>query len=59
MPTASSRLSTNIAFDKKNYKLPKGTDPAALDLDKCREIIKEQDEAPARPRRRYTRRTAK
>ena len=55
----NGRYGPYIAFDKKNYKLPKGTDPAALDLDKCREIIKEQDEAPARPRRRYTRRTAK
>ena len=55
----NGRYGPYIAFDKKNYKLPKGTDPAALDLDQCREIIKQQDEAPARPRRRYTRRTAK
>ena len=38
-----------------NYKLPKGTDAAALTLEEAQKIMKEQDEAPAKPRTRAKR----
>ena len=33
-----------------NYKLPKGTDAASLTAEEAQKIMKEQDEAPAKPR---------
>ena len=53
----NGRFGPYISYNKKNYKLPKGVDIATLELEKCLEIIKEQDEKPAAPRRRFTRRT--
>ena len=38
-----------------NYKLPKGTDGAALTADEARDIMAKQDAAPAKPRRRTSR----
>ena len=35
-----------------NYKIPKGQDAAALTVEEVQAIMKAQDEAPARPRRR-------
>lgn len=34
----------------KNYKLPKGTDAAALTIEEAKKIMEEQDAAPAKPR---------
>ena len=53
----NGRYGPYISYNKKNYKLPKGVDIASLDLPRCLEIIKEQDDKPAAPRRRFTRRT--
>ncbi len=35
----------------KNYKIPKGTDAAAMTLAEARKLMEEQDKAPASPRR--------
>ena len=40
-----------ISYKKKNYKIPKGTDAAALTLDECKKIIEDAANAPKRPRR--------
>ena len=53
----NGRYGPYISYNKKNYKLPKGVDIASLDLPRCLEIVKEQDDKPAAPRRRFTRRT--
>ena len=37
------RYGPYIAFEKENYKIPKGLDPAELSLDDCRKIIAEAD----------------
>ena len=52
----NGRYGPYIAYNKKNYKLPKDVDVEQLDLSKCLEIIKEQDEKPAQPKKRYSRR---
>ncbi|MCD6331769.1 MAG: hypothetical protein J7L89_00700, partial [Bacteroidales bacterium] len=33
-----------ISYKKKNYKIPKTQDPAALTLDECRALIAKADE---------------
>ena len=43
----------------KNYKLPKGTDGAALTFEEARELMEKQDAAPAKPRARRTTAAAK
>ena len=50
----NGRFGPYIAFNKKNYKIPKGTDAASLTLEQCREIIAKQDAEPTakRPARR-------
>lgn len=50
----NGRFGPYIAFNKKNYKIPKGTDAASLTLEQCREIIAKQDAEPAakKPARR-------
>ncbi len=51
----NGRYGPYIAFNKTNYKLPRTvSDPAALTLEECREIINAQDAAP----KKTTRRTA-
>ncbi|MFZ5940584.1 MAG: type I DNA topoisomerase [Bacteroidota bacterium] len=35
----NGRYGPYITFNKENFKIPKGTDPAALTLEQCREII--------------------
>ncbi len=55
----NGRYGPYISYNKTNYKLPKGIDLEQLDLDKCKEIIKEQDAKPAAPKRRYPRRSKK
>lgn len=42
---------TYIAYKKKNYKIPKGTDAESLTLDDCKKIIEESANTPKKPRR--------
>lgn len=42
----NGRYGPYISFKKKNYKIPKNTDPAKLSLDDCRAIIANPDNAP-------------
>ncbi len=49
----NGRYGVYIAYKGKNYKLPKTvTDPAALTIADTLQIVKEQDEKPAKPSRR-------
>ena len=50
----NGRFGPYISFNKKNYKIPKGTDAASLSLEQCREIIAKQDAEPTakKPARR-------
>ncbi len=54
----NGRFGPYIAYRKEgakkavNYKIPKGQDAAALTVEEVQAIMKAQDEAPARPRRR-------
>jgi len=41
----NGRFGAYFTCDKVNYKIPKGTDPATLTLEKCRELIAAQPEA--------------
>ncbi len=52
----NGRFGPYIAYKKKNYKLPKGTEPASLSFADCMKIIEEADKAPAKkkPVRRKT-----
>ena len=52
----NGRYGVYIAAGGSNYKIPKTvTDPKELTLDDCRQIIKDQDAKPKRPRRARTR----
>lgn len=47
----NGRYGVYIAYNDKNYKIPKTVeDPAALTLEEAMEIVKAQDEKPAKPR---------
>lgn len=39
----NGRYGPYISFQKKNYRIPKGTDPQSLDLNACKEIIEKAD----------------
>jgi DNA topoisomerase-1 len=39
----NGRYGPYISFNKRNYKIPKGSDPAGLTLEDCRKIIKETE----------------
>jgi DNA topoisomerase-1 len=39
----NGRYGPYIAIGKNNYKIPKGTDPAALSLEECLKLASEQD----------------
>ena len=39
----NGRYGPYISFNKNNYKIPKGSDPASLTLEDCRKIIKETE----------------
>ncbi len=41
----NGRFGPYFTCDKVNYKIPKGTDPAALTFEKCQELIAAQPEA--------------
>lgn len=46
-----------ISYKKKNYKIPKDKDAAALTLDECKTIIEDAANAPKKPRRAIRRKT--
>ncbi len=48
-----------ISYKKKNYKIPKDKDAAALTVDDCKAIIEEAANAPKKPRRTARRTTKK
>ena len=52
----NGRYGVYIAYDGKNYKLPRTVaDPAALTLDEVMEIVRAQDARPAKPKRAASR----
>jgi len=44
----NGRFGPYFTCEKVNYKIPKGTDPAALTLEKCRELMAAQPDAGAK-----------
>jgi DNA topoisomerase-1 len=53
------RYGPYIAFEKENYKIPKGLDPAELSLDDCRKIIAEADKNKTKSEKKGRRTSAK
>lgn len=52
----NGRFGPYIAYKKKNYKLPKGSEPALLTFADCMKIVEDADKAPAKkkPARKKT-----
>ena len=52
----NGRFGPYIAYKKKNYKLPKGSEPASLTFTDCMKIVEDADKAPAKkkPARKKT-----
>ncbi|MFR5066917.1 MAG: type I DNA topoisomerase [Barnesiella intestinihominis] len=52
----NGRFGPYIAYKKKNYKLPKGSEPASLTFADCKKIVEDADKAPAKkkPARKKT-----
>ena len=52
----NGRFCPYIAYKKKNYKLPKGSEPASLTFADCMKIVEDADKAPAKkkPARKKT-----
>ena len=52
----NGRFGPYIAYKKKNYKLPKGSEPASLSFADCLKIVEDADKAPAKkkPARKKT-----
>lgn len=52
----NGRFGPYIAYKKKNYKLPKGSEPASLMFADCMKIVEDADKAPAKkkPARKKT-----
>jgi DNA topoisomerase-1 len=48
----NGRFGPYISYDKSNYKIPKGTEPAKLTLEECVEIVKNKPEGAAKPKGR-------
>ncbi|MDD4374037.1 MAG: type I DNA topoisomerase [Bacteroidales bacterium] len=46
MKVLNGRYGPYISYKKKNYKIPKGTDPQNLDLETCIKIVEDPDNAP-------------
>lgn len=44
----NGRFGPYIAVGKKNYKIPKGTEPESLSLEDCKELISKQGDKPKR-----------
>ena len=55
----NGRYGAYIAYKKKNYKIPKGNEPASLSLEACLQIIKESEEKPATKKRTTSKKSAK
>lgn len=53
MKVLDGRYGPYISYKKKNYKIPKGTDPKKLDLESCMKIVENPDNA---PKKKFTRR---
>ena len=53
----NGRYGPYISYNKKNFKLPKGTDAATLTLDDCRAIVAEEANATKSSARRATRKS--
>lgn len=53
------RFGPYVTFNKKNYKIPKGTKPEELTLEDCKALIEKQDAAPAVKKTRKARTTKK
>ena len=43
----NGRFGAYLTFEKKNYKIPKGTDPKTMTLEECQRIIRETE--PTKP----------
>ena len=54
----NGRYGAYIAYKKKNYKIPKGSEPASLSLEACLQIIKESEEKPATKKRTTSKKSA-
>ncbi len=50
----NGRFGPYVAYDGGNYKIPKGTDPAALSYDDCMKLIKDSAEKPKTKRKGRT-----
>jgi DNA topoisomerase-1 len=48
MEILNGRYGPYISFEKKNYRIPKSTDPKELSLEDCRKIIAETADKPAK-----------
>ena len=48
----NGRWGPYISYKKKNYKIPKTTDPTTLELEDCRKLIEEGAKSKAKPRAR-------
>ena len=55
----NGRFGPYIAHNGANYKIPKGTDPATLTVEQCKELIEKQGEKPVKKSSRATAKTAK
>ncbi len=47
----NGRFGPYFTFEKRNYKIPKGTDPKSLTLEDCKELIVKQDAQPTAGKR--------
>ncbi len=55
MQILNGRFGVYISYKKSNYKIPKNVaDPAALTFEDCQKLIQEQDAAPKKPSRRFS-----
>ena len=54
----NGRFGPYIAHNGANYKIPKGTDPATLTVEQCKELIEKQGEKPVKKSSRATAKTA-
>ena len=53
----NGRFGPYIAYKKKNYKLPKGSEPASLTFADCMKIVEDADKAPAKKKPARTKTT--
>ena len=55
----NGRYGAYIAYKKKNYKIPKGTEPGSLTLETCMQIIKDSENKPATKKRTTSKKSTK